>query len=249
MRSIGGLPRQTARRPHNTGSLANGGHTKIPTGYEGYPPHWRVLDKITVTRYNGLGFAKDIAYARRFGARYRFAASVVEVKLKNYASAETRAGYSGLTRLAFTWTAFDSLLALIGLPRTRASELVDAKLRAFWLRGLTRCDPELVLFRFVALRVTMRHEKTNIEQFLRGQGCDVTALAACLRHVFFHGELTPNAGGVSPQAVCDVCEHLIAALVHIMDVEIAKRLQPLAESLEAAEARARAAAADDDIPF
>jgi hypothetical protein len=228
---------------------ANGWLTKPPTGYEGYPPHWRVLNKITVTRYNGLGFAKDIAYARRFGARYRFATSVTEVKLKNYASAETQAGYSALTRLAFTWTAFDSLLALIGLPRTRAGELIDPRLRAYWIRELTQCDPGLVLFRFVAPRVTMRHEITNIGQFLRGQGCDVTALAACLRHVFFHGELTPNAGGVSPQAVCDVCEHLIGALVHLMDVEIAKRLEPLAESIEADEARARAAAADDDFPF
>lgn len=198
---------------------------KLPDGYEDYPPFWRVLDQLGPLSYSAIGLARPLPYARRFGARYRFAKSVQEIKLAGYASADTCEGYSWLTRLAFTYTAFETMLALIGVPRKGAYVILKSYPVAKWVKDLTSFDPPGVLFGFVEPRLTSNHETVNVKQFLAGKSCDVTALAAALRHIFLHGELTPNAGGCNPQAVCQICRYLHFMLFGIMDREIQARLE------------------------
>jgi hypothetical protein len=215
---------------------------KFPSPYDGYPPYWHVLDQLGPSLYPSTGFTRDLPYARRFGARYRFAGAVTEIVLKGYASDNTRAGYSALTRLSFTYSAFESMLALIGVHRKSAFTILKPYPVAKWVGHLTSFDPTYVLFRFVEARVAPNHEKTNVRQFIAGKGCDVTALAAALRHIFFHGELTPNAQGIDPNTVCRICEYLIQVLTGLMDREIAARLKPL-------ERKPPPRSIDDDIPF
>lgn len=214
---------------------------KLPSPYDGYPPKWHVLDQLGAAGYGVIGFARDMAYARRFGARYRFAGSVTEIVLKGYASGDTRAGYSALTRMAFTYSAFESMLALIGVPKKAAGTILTHYPVSKWIKHITSFEPPCTFIRFVEARTEPKHEKVQIQQFLEGKGCDVTAIAASIRHIFFHGELTPNAQGVDPNAVCRICEYLIQMLTGIMDREIENRLGPLERPWEPP--------AGDDVPF
>lgn len=200
---------------------------KIPNPYDDYPPHWVVLDRLGPRHYGVTGFKRDLPFARRFGARYRFARSVKEIVLDGYSSADTRAGYSALTRLALTYSAFESMLALIGVSRKNAGTILTPYPIAKWVKDLTAFDPPCSLFRFVESRTHPKHEKAHLLRFLEGKNCDVTAIAAAMRHTFFHGELTPNAKDVDPKCVCRVCEYMILLLVGVMDREIESHLRPL----------------------
>jgi hypothetical protein len=215
---------------------------KLPSPYDGYPPKWSVLDQLGPPLFPAAGFKRDLAFARRFGARYRFACSVTEIVLKGYASGDTRAGYSALTRLAFTYSAFEAMLSLLGCPKKAAGTLLMKYDVAKWVAHITAIDPSCAFIKFVESKTQPNHEKTQIALFLAGKVCDVSAIAAAMRHVFFHGELTPNAGGVDPNVVCRICDYLIPMLVGVMDREIETRLGPL-------ERKAASLPADADIPF
>ena len=215
---------------------------KLPSPYDGYPPKWHVLDQLGPSLFPAAGFKRDLPYARRFGARYRFACSVTEVVLKGYASGDTRAGYSALTRLAFTYSAFESLLALLGVPRKAAGTVLTKYDVAKWIGHLSAFDPSCAFIRFVESKTEPKHERAQIALFLAGKVCDVSAIAAAMRHVFFHGELTPNAKGVDPNVVCKICEYMIQMLVGVMDREIEARLGPL-------ERKPPVAPTGEDIPF
>jgi hypothetical protein len=215
--------------------------------YEGYPPYWHVLERLGPSLYAVFGFNRDIAFANRFAARYRFATSVTDLILKDY-GADTRAGYSALARLAFAYSAFESMLELIGVGRKDAASILGPYPVAKWLKELRRYDPQYGFFQFVRERLGPKHEAQNVGQFLKGQGCDISALAASIRHVFFHGELTPNAGGSNPQVVRQICECLFKVLVEVMDQEFGGRLVRFERKAAPKPARP-SDGGDDDIPF
>ena len=196
-----------------------------PNPWEGYPPKWGVLEQLGPGRYREIGFARELAFANRYAARYRFATSVADITLKGYTT-DTNAGYTALARVSFAYSAFDALLTLIGVPYKDASKVLAGYPYKRWINQLRKHDAKNSFFGFVSQRVAGHHETANMEQFLRGQGCDITALARSVRHIFFHGELTPNAGGCSPQDVCRICECLFANLVEVMDREFSARLAP-----------------------
>lgn len=181
-----------------------------------------------------------MAYANRFAARYRFANSVT-LTLKGYTS-DTNAGYSSLGRLAFTYSAFETLLELIGCKRKEAFNILDPYPTGAWIKEVRARDPNSSFFLFVDKRVDAKYEKQHVMQYLRGQGCDITALAASVRHIFLHGELTPGAAGA--EVTCGVCDHLSDALVTIMDGEFAGRLEPFKDVPPPA-----SLILADDIPF
>lgn len=199
---------------------------RAPNPYEGYPPGWGVLDQLGPSGYAAIGFSRDLPYARRFGARYRFARSVTEIVLNGYASAETRAGYASLARVAFTYSAFESMLELIGVPRKGAHAVLSGHPVSRWLGELRAIDPGCTLIRFVADRIEPKHERAQLAQFLDDRACDVSAIAGSIRHIFFHGELTPNAGGGDPLLASKVCDHLTAVLFEVIDREFEARVEP-----------------------
>jgi hypothetical protein len=198
----------------------------IPDPWQGYPPSWSLLEQlVTAGRYGEIGFARPVASANRFAARYRFATSIKEIVLNGYTQ-ETHAGYTALARASLAYSAFEAILQLIGVPSKDTSRLLRRYPVTDWLGYLRRHDPKQLFFGFIEARVAPHHEKTNLAQFLKGQGCDFTAIARSVRHIFFHGELTPNAGGSSPQDVCAICECIFSGLVEIMGREFSDRLAP-----------------------
>ena len=220
----------------------------LPSPWEGYPPKWAVLEDLGPHRYREIGFAQPMAFANRFAARYRFATSLSDIKLTGY-TAETNAGYTALARTSLSYTAFDTLLKLLGLPYKEAPRLFGRYPVEKWLNQLRKHDPKQAFFGFVCQRVAGNHETANMEQFLKGQGCDITALARSVRHIFFHGELTPNAGGCLPQDVCALCGCLYSNLVEIMDGEFSARLEPFEAKQRAVRAQQAGGFDDDDAAF
>ena len=164
--------------------------------------------------------------------------------MKGYTE-DTHAGYTALARASFAYSAFDALLDLVGVPYKDASKILQRYPTARWINELRAHDPKHLFFEFVHQRVAGKHETANIEQFLKGQGCDITALARSVRHIFFHGELTPNAGGSAPQDVSQICGCLFSKLVQVMDTEFSARLAPFEEKRTVT----RATRVDDDDDF
>lgn len=217
---------------------------KFPDPKKDYPPYWRVLNRLGPEFYHRIGFNRNLSFANRFGARYRFARSVTGVTLDGYTSG-TSAGYSALTKLAFTYSAFEGLLELIGIKRKDAQTVLKAYPFHKWCNEIRAFDSSCTLFCFVAGRVRPKHEKDQLLQFIKGKPCDVAALAAGLRHIFLHGELTPNALGTDPAVSCQICEYLIGVLVSVIDREIEARLKPF----ENFEFKRFVDPDDEDIPW
>lgn len=136
------------------------------------------------------------------------------------------------------------MLALLGVSKRVAARLLAPYPIAKWVACLTAIDPKYVFFTFIEERLDKgKIVHGNTSQFIAGRGCDdVTALAAAIRHIFFHGELTPNAGGVAPATVCQVCDYLIQVLFGVMNREIGPRLAPFDRPRPEP-------AIDDEIPF
>ncbi len=60
---------------------------------------------------------------------------------------------------------------------------------------------------------TKKSNSDEIDRFLRGQPFNFTYLASSIRHLFFHGHLTPNARRADPASVALLCDHV--ARVHL----------------------------------
>jgi hypothetical protein len=91
---------------------------------DGYPSLWSEYDSHVVhTGSDFFGFTPDIGDVNRFGARFRAAASFRGVILDGYTLA-TAAGYSALCRVLFTWSAFESFMAICRVNQRSAAPML-----------------------------------------------------------------------------------------------------------------------------
>src|SRR5687767_10054496 len=127
-----------------------------PSTIKDYPPEWDVLDQLGRARYHEIGFRRDMAFARRFGARYRFAKAFQDLTLSGY-KAPTQQGYSALVKLALTYSAFETYLQLVGCPVKAAQTILRAYPVDQWVKALRQTDPKCVLFQFIEPRLTSNH--------------------------------------------------------------------------------------------
>ncbi|PIT71210.1 hypothetical protein B9Z42_16065 [Limnohabitans sp. B9-3] len=146
------------------------------------------------------------------------------MQLEGYAD-QTVAGYSALMRASLHWTAFEMFKKALNIKDTR--EIF--KLHPFdsHLETIRACFTSKDFFQVVRGHLTDNKQKQQLDAFAAGDQISPLVLAKALRHIFFHGALTPNAGGASPAEVVIICDELCKYMVEVIDGEFFRHTEEL----------------------
>lgn len=194
----------------------------MPRGYQEYRS----------ARKSGVGFAAsgapvENADVNRFFARFRLADSFQSVNLDGYAE-NTTFGYSQLTGLFYTWSAFELLLHIIGVERKSCPIILGDQANAKLLGKLRAVRNHEDFFKFVGEKTESKVTKKSVDSYLLGEDVNVVLLASAIRNIFAHGHLTPHSGGNLPEATGKVCSLIKHFLIESMNVEFAKQAKSIA---------------------
>jgi hypothetical protein len=174
------------------------------------------------------GIFNVASVVNRFHARYKLARSFREMQLEGY-SEQTVAGYSALMRASLHWTAFEMFKKALNIKDTRGifkSYPFDSHLEA-----IRACFTSKEFFQVVRGHLTDEKQRKQLDAFAAGDQISPLVLAKALRHIFFHGALTPNAGGASPAEVIVICDELCKYMVEIMDCEFFRHSEILIKKI------------------
>ena len=164
-----------------------------------------------------LGIMKPRADVNRFRARFRAAAAFRSVELEGFSEA-TSQGYAAFCRILFVYSAFEAFLALIDKKPSSIGPLLEKHGSLTVLQTLWSLDRDHAFYGFLHERVQDRL-KSELEEFVQLNPCNVALLAGAIRHIFAHGYLTPNAAGGSPQRAAKICNTVADFLLRFMSME------------------------------
>ena len=178
-----------------------------------------------------LGFSGSKFDFYRFANRLRLATAFESLTLAGF-SAETASGYAALTRVFFTWSAFERY-AELGNDRPPFRNLFRYHPRHHIHELAARCralDPHHKLSDFLVSQSLLPIHETHLQRFCDGHDFSVLTLAASIRHIFAHGILTAHPNGLDSASLTDLCQALGNFLIHFVRSDFARRLA-LAERL------------------
>lgn len=196
----------------------------LPNPYENYPPRWAEYRSASglIEFCSAFTRAADV---NRFGARYRLAKSC-EVRLAGY-STGTAAGYDALVKVALSWSAFESLLVALGLGKHKVAEVSGRHNLSTTFASMRAAGKVLPFFKFVSSELDNAGQRVEVDNFVAGRPCCGLKLAKAVRHIFFHGTLTPNARGSEASEVAVACTELARGVVQVMDYEFSVAVDTL----------------------
>jgi hypothetical protein len=189
------------------------------------PPGWTACDDALgkFAPPSELGFPCRAGDLNRFASRYRLAKSFKSIELDGYVQ-ETGAGYSELFRVFLCYSAFEQFMDCCGLnlngiepflPAYNANGCGDA------IRKIEHFDQFLTA---VLEHLDRNADRKQFQDFLAGRPCNPLFLAAGIRHIFAHGQLTPNAGAGYTRPAQEISKLLVILLFRVMDGEFTRRL-------------------------
>lgn len=186
----------------------------------------RVLIKDSGDSVQPLGFVGTKYDFYRFANRFRLAASFQRMELEGFGE-ETSAGYDALTRVFFTWSAFEGYAELVrDLPPFR---ILFGQYPKRHIRELAaRCrelDPENKLGAFLIEHSLKQIHMDFLEHFRNGNDFAVLTHAACIRHIFAHGRLTAHPNGLPAENLTSICNFLSSFLLDFMRSDFDRRLK------------------------
>jgi len=167
----------------------------------------------------------------RFANRLRLATSFRRMELDGFTE-ETSLGYDSLTRVFFTWSAFEGYAELVrDLPPFRILFGQYPKRHIWELAAKCReLDPENKLGAFLVEHSQKQIHMDFLENFRNGNDFAVLTHAACIRHIFAHGRLTAHPNGLPAENLRGICNALSDFLIDFVRNDFSRRLQ-LAGSL------------------
>lgn len=170
---------------------------------------------------SAFGYIGKQADLNRFARRYRFARSLHSIKLDTY-HPDTEAGYTALLRAFLMWGAFESYLRLLGLKQNMSDAFLvshnpgslDAQVRSF--------KSTIAFYEFL-VQFLKTENKTQITEFVAGRPYNASYLASSIRHVFAHGTLTANPGGVDSVDLVPIVDAVTNWHFTVLDTDFAGR--------------------------
>lgn len=191
----------------------------VPNPDADYPPRWSTFleHREKVRRSHAFTRLSDVF---PFGNRYRLAHAFQGLELAGYSSS-TKQGYAALTRVTLYYSAFEAFLRATGKTAEVFLRGLDP---ATCLYDIRAADVDGRFMRFVRMKLTKKSEQRAWDEFLRGRDCSPVILAAGVRHIFLHGDLTPSSNGTEPAICVAISERLTLALKRTMDREFAARV-------------------------
>jgi hypothetical protein len=192
----------------------------------------RLLVKAQGDKLSALGFVGTNKYDfDRFANRFRLAASFQGIALDGF-TAETTAGYAALTRVFFSWSAFERYAELANdRPPFRSlfAHYPPRHIHAL-ARTCRSLDPQQQLCDFLVSQSLLPVHETHLQRFRDGHDFSVLTLAASIRHIFAHGILTAHPNGLASASLAELGHSLADFLIEFVRADFARRLT-LAEAL------------------
>ncbi|NQZ28470.1 MAG: hypothetical protein HRT55_19390 [Colwellia sp.] len=183
---------------------------------EHYPRQWGNYDGFVkahaYSRFDFVGGEGDI---NRFGSRFRLASSFKSLELDGYKE-PTENGYSALCRVFLCWSVYEIFLPLMGLKPNNTATLLSKYDSNGLATKIKELDSDNKFYQFIYERVNKKH-KTELDKYFNSDPCNPQYLASAIRHIFSHGQLTPNANEVLPETVVSICNLLSEFLIKVMD--------------------------------
>lgn len=190
------------------------------------PPGWAECDAALrkFTPPSQLGFVGSAGDLNRFRSRYRLAKSFRSISLDSY-TAETTDGYSSLFRVFLAYSAFEQFLDCCGLNLPETQQLLPTYKSSECEEAIRKVEHYDSFLSVVMKHLDRKVHRTQLENFLFGNPCNVLYVAAGIRHIFAHGKLTPNSGAGFTAPAQKISTILCEFLFHVMDGEFIGRLR------------------------
>lgn len=193
--------------------------------HDRFPSQWvDFSDFVRIYGWDRFDFHGRIDEINRFAARFRLAASFTGVTLDGY-SAETQQGYSALMKVVLCWSAIEAFMKIMGLDRKALGRMAAAHGVADIATRVAEADSERKFYQFIRAHTTNKLHQRELDLHLSGKTHDVLYLASSIRHIFVHGDLTPNAAGTNPAKTTLICRLLSELCIAIMDHEFSAKIQ------------------------
>ena len=147
----------------------------------------------------------------RANARYRMAKSFSGISLDGF-SQKTIDGYNALLKAALVYSAFEAYVNTLDRKDgegfyQRGYRLLDPEKRKKISKKILKLDKDRKFYSFVLQYTDPKQGKQSrkhIVKFYEGEEHNQIYLLSSLRHLFFHGILTPHANGVKPARVVKI---------------------------------------------
>ena len=192
----------------------------------------RLIVKAAGDSIRPLGFKGSKFDFYRFANRFRLATSFQGMNLEGFTE-ETTTGYSSLTRVFFTWSAFEGYTELAD-DQAPPYRTLFAHHPSKHIRNLAKfCrdqDPENKLGQFLKDYSQSGYQVTFLEKFREGNDLAVLTHAACIHHIFAHGRLTAHPNGLQAENMTAICDALSGFISDFIRGDFERRLK-LAEAL------------------
>ena len=174
-----------------------------------------------------LGFKGSKFDFYRFANRFRLATSFRGMDLEGFA-AETADGYGALTRVFFSWSAFEGYSDLAGDPAPPYKTLLAHHPRHH-IRDLAKLcreqDPQNRLGEFLREHAQSAPQVIFLTKFQEGMDLAVLTHAACIRHIFAHGRLTAHPNGLPAEDMTIICDALSGFISDFIRSDFERRVK------------------------
>ena len=167
----------------------------------------------------------------QWSARFRFAKSFKGLDLgESYKTEDTPLGYAAIMRIFLVYSAFETYCNVLNCQagdenQTKVISLQDNVLKGIALSEIRKADPDNKLFIFLASHLNENNTKI-MKKFISEKTSDINVsfLAKSIRHVFAHGVLTGNAGGLSAKKFEKISKLISHFLLECMDSDFESRV-------------------------
>jgi len=193
----------------------------------------RLIVKTAGDSVRPLGFKGSKFDFYRFANRFRLATSFQGMKLEGFTD-ETTTGYSSLTRVFFTWSAFEGYTELAD-DQAPPYRTLFAHHPRHHIRDLAKLcreqDPQNLLGAFLEEHAQSAPQVIFLKKFREGNDIAVLTHAACIRHIFAHGRLTAHPNGLPAENMTAICKALSGFIADFIRSDFDRRLK-LAEAFQ-----------------
>lgn len=159
-------------------------------------------------------------------ARVKVAKCFRGIDLEGY-SDETQQGYNAFFKVFLVHSALEMFAKSMRRKRITNAELA-AYLETYngpdLSYELCASKEDKKLWGFIHSKVNTKTITDKLNALIEENKCECFYLSAGLRHIFAHGHLTPNVGGVKPKRVKEICTAVSDLILHFIDSEFDKKM-------------------------
>ena len=197
-----------------------------------YPRSWKkFIERSRESRQNPTVnlLTSNFPILSQWSARFRFARSFKGLDLgEAYKTEDTPLGYVSIMRVFLVYSAFETYCKALNCQCGNEDQvrfLQENSLGEKTLLEIRKLDSGNKLLTFLASHLN-RNNSQIMNNFINGEvaSINISFLAKSIRHVFAHGVLTGNAGGLSAKRFEKIAKLISDFLLACMDDDFERRV-------------------------